>query len=214
MDVAELRNEEHYTLLLQLNHDEILPFVQEEFSHRTGVLRFYFGLNGAILLYMVGLAIWQVAQGMTGIGTILQYTGLGFVVSLTLLIPVHEGIHGLAYKLVGAPRIAFGGSLKRFYFYAVADRFVLGPDQFRFVALAPFVVINALAFAATFYVSLNYQWLCWGVLLMHTGACAGDFGMLSFYARQEDREVYTYDIVEEKVTYFYSRRKSGKGETA
>lgn len=214
MDVAELRNEENYTLLLQLNHDEILPFVQEEFSHRTGVLRFYLGLNLAILLYMVGLAVWQAGQGLIGIGTILQYTGFGIVVSLTVLIPIHEGIHGLAYKLVGASRVAFGGSLKRFYFYAVADRFVLGPDQFRFVALAPFVVISTLAFAATFYVSLNYQWLCWGVLLMHTGACAGDFGMLSFYARQEDREIYTYDVVEKKITYFYRRQDPGREKTA
>ena len=201
MEAAALRDEERFALLLRLQHDELVPFVQDEFGRRTGVIRFYLGLNLAWFAFMTGLGWWQITMGMIDWKAILQFVGCGFLISLTLLIPLHEGIHGLAYKLAGAPRIAFGGSLREFYFYAVADRFVLNSFQFKVVALAPFVVINGLALLATLYVSLNYQWLLWGVILMHTGA--GDFGLLSFYARQEKGEIYTYDIVAEKVTYFF-----------
>ncbi len=209
MDAAELQDEESYTPLLKLHHDDIIGFVQSEFSFDTRVIRFYLGLNIAIFLFMLIGAGWQIYQGLINLGQVLAYTGWGLLISLTVLIPIHEWIHGIAYRLAGAPRVTYRANLRKFYFYAVADRFVLGPAAFRMVALAPFVLISFLAVALTFYVSLNYQWLCWGVLLMHTGACAGDFGLLSFYDRQPDKKIFTYDDVAAKVTYFYYQKATG-----
>ena len=208
MTVEELRNDARYECWLTLRHHEILPFVQEEFSQHSPLLRFYIYLNVLLLVLMIGLGAWQAYQGMITVGKIIQYSSLGMVLVLTLLVPVHEGIHGLAYKLIGAPKVKFGSDIRKFIFYAMADHFVVGPGHFRFVALAPFGIINFFAFFALFFVSLPYQWLLLGVLLMHLGACAGDFAMLSFFYRHRREEVYTYDDVAGQVSYFYRLRQA------
>lgn len=151
------------------------------------------------------------SHGLIGAGKVILNSILGFVLTLTLLVPLHEGIHGLAYKLVGAPEVQYGSDIKKFIFYAMADRFVVGFPRFLAVALAPFLVINLFAVLAIFYVSLNYQWLLLGVLLMHTGACAGDFAMLSFFLRHRGEGMLTYDDVSGKLSYFY-RQKTGSEE--
>jgi hypothetical protein len=212
MTVAQLHDHPDYELWLELKHREIMPFVQEEFSRKSPLLQAYLYFNLLLVLGMAVLMGWHTYQGYISVGKALLYWGLGVAAVLTILIPVHEGIHGLAYKLVGAPRVRYGADLSKFIFYAMADRFVVTSRHFYIVAMAPFVVLGILALLPIFYVSLNYQWFCWGVFLMHTGACAGDFAMLSFYLRHQDEDLHSYDDVEKGVSFFYRKRRPQQGE--
>lgn len=197
---------------MSLSHHEILPFVQDEFGRQGGLTRFYLLLNLALLLFMVLFGAWQVNQGMATADMVILNSILGLALTLSLLVPVHEAIHGLAYKLVGAPAVQYGSDIRKFIFYAMADHFVIGFSRFVVVALAPFLVINFLTTLAIFYVSLNYQWVLLGVLLMHTGACAGDFAMLSFFLRHRREGMLTYDDVSRKVSHFYRRNPASQSE--
>lgn len=212
MTVDELRQDPRFECWLSLRHEDILPFVQEEFSHRTAILRFYIFLNILLLLLMIALGAWQAYQGLITAGKIVQFSTLGLALALTVLVPVHEGIHGLAYKMAGAPRVQFGSDIRKFIFFAMADHFVVGRRQFHLVALAPFAAINFFSLLGIFFAPLTYQWLLMGVLLMHTGACAGDFAMLSFFRRHRQEEIYTYDDVAGGMSYFFRRRQEGAGE--
>ena len=212
MTVEELQQNPGYKRWLTLTHDEILPFVQEEVGKRGWLTRFYIFLNLALLTGMIVLGAWQVSQGRIGIGRVILNSLLGFVLTLSLLVPIHEGIHGLAYKLVGAPRVQYGSDIKKFIFFAMADHFVVGFPRFIIVALAPFLVINFFTALSIFYVSLNYQWILLGVLLMHTGACAGDFAMLSFFLRHRGEGLLTYDDVSNQRSYFYRREENEAGQ--
>jgi hypothetical protein len=212
MTVAQLRDHPDYELWLELKHHEIMPFVQAEFSRQSPLLRAYLYFNLFLLLGMAALMGWQVYHGQVALGKALQCWALGMVAVLTILIPVHEGIHGLAYKLVGAPRVRYGADLSKFIFYAMADHFVVASRHFYIVAMAPFVVLGIFALLPIFYVSLNYQWFCWGVLLMHTGACAGDFAMLSFYLRHRDEDLRSYDDVQQGVSFFFRRKRPQQEE--
>jgi hypothetical protein len=40
----------------------------------------------------------------------------------------------------------------------------------------------------------------------HSLFCAGDIGMLSFFDRFPGSEVYTYDVQEEKRSYFFREK--------
>ena len=206
MTIAELRNEEHYIELLALRHDDIIPFVQDVFANRRPIIQLYIALNIALLLGLIIVGIWQAFQEVISGWTILKYAGLGLTLGLLPLIPVHEWIHGLAYKFVGAPKVTYGANLKKFYFYAVADHFVVKSSEFRIIALAPFVIINILVIVATFFVSIEIQWFLLGVLLIHTAACSSDFAMLSYYSRYKEEEIYTFDDVKGKISYFYRKR--------
>ena len=212
MTVEELQQHPGYEHWMSLSHHEILPFVQDEFGRQGGLTRFYLLLNLALLLFMVLFGAWQVNQGMATAGMVILNSILGLALTLSLLVPVHEAIHGLAYKLVGAPAVQYGSDIRKFIFYAMADHFVIGFSRFVVVALAPFLVINFFTALSIFYVSLNYQWILLGVLLMHTGACAGDFAMLSFFLRHRGEGLLTYDDVSNQRSYFYRREENEAGQ--
>ena len=205
MTVEELQEHPQFEYWMELRHSEIMPFVLAEFSRKSPLLQGYLYFNLVLLLSMAGMMGWQAWHGMIGLGKALQYWGLGITAVLTILIPVHEGIHGLAYRLTGAPRVRYGADIRKFIFYAMADHFVVDSRRFYFVALAPFALISIFALLPLFYVSLNYQWFLCGVLLMHVGACAGDFAMLNFFIRHQGLGLHTYDDVEKGVSYFYRR---------
>ena len=154
MTVDELKEGSQFECWLELKHEEILPFVQEEFSQRSPLIRFYIYLNIFLLLFLLLLGAWQSRQGVATAGHMIQYCFLGMALALTLLVPVHEGIHGLAYKLIGAPKVEFGSDIRKFIFYAMADHFVMNWRHFQFVALSPFVVINFFALLAMFFILL------------------------------------------------------------
>lgn len=203
--IDELFEDEQFVQLEVLPYSDMIPFVQREFRYPTPIIRLYWGINILIVFIMLGIAYLHISAGKITFSQLFYAISLGVALSLTLLIPLHEAIHGIAYKLVGAPKVSFGGSFRQFYFYAVADRFVVGARSFRAVALAPFVIISILFFLLLFFTSPFVQWICWGGLLMHTGACAGDFGMLGFYQRLSGSELFTFDDVAAQKAYFFQR---------
>lgn len=203
--IDNLLQEERYDKIEELSYAEMVPFIQREFRQRNQVIQGYIMLNIMVLVLMIIFGIIQIANGQIGFAKLIGLTFFGGTVIFILLVPIHEAIHGLAYKLAGAPKISFGGNVQQFYFYAVADKFVIGRKAFYIVALAPFIMITIIIMMLMFYVSVEMQWVLWGTLLMHTGACAGDFGMLSFYKRHAG-EVYTFDDVKAGKAYFFSER--------
>jgi hypothetical protein len=126
------------------------------------------------------------------------------VLCFIVLLPLHEGIHGAVYQICGAQDVRFGGSLKQFYAYAVAHKFVVGQRAFAWVAVTPFLIINALLVAAAVMFPAHSFFLI-AVLLFHTAGTSGDFAMLNFLWRHRRDEVYTYDDADEHRSFFYKR---------
>lgn len=204
MTSEQLQQDERYQLLLILPHDNLLPFISEQLNSKSNTLRWYFLFNILLLLTLVVLAYRDVKNGLTGWDELLKYFGLGTFLAFTLIIVLHEAIHGIAYKLHGASKVSYGVNWRKFYFYAVADRFVAGRRTFTFVALAPFVFISALCIILAIFSPIELKWVLLSILLMHTGACAGDFALLGFYERHRHfSELLTFDDLERKISYFY-----------
>ena len=204
--IHDLQNDPSYSLLLVLHHDEILPFVSKHINTKTAALRFYFGFLLAISLGMLGWAVLDVKNELITIWALLKFFFLGAVPVFFILIPLHEAIHGVAYKIAGAPKISFGANWRMFYFYAVADKFIANRKAFIFVALLPFIIINLSALVSLAFVPVIWKWLLIGVLFIHTTACAGDFAMLGFYEEYRHADdLLTYDDVKERRSYFYLR---------
>lgn len=208
MTIERLHTDPDYHLLMALHHDEVLPFVQEELKRPTFTVRFFIGLNIMLIFSLFFFAFQDTLGGLIGWGKLLLWFSLGTVLVFLLLIPPHEVIHGMAYRLVGAPRVSYGVNWQKFYFYAVADQFVVKRKPFIFIGLAPFVVISLLVVLTIFLVGTQMKWLLFGVLFMHTAACAGDFALLSFYERHRNfSELFTYDDVGKHISFFYVKEK-------
>jgi hypothetical protein len=121
------------------------------------------------------------------------------------LLPLHEYIHVLAYKFLGANNTSYAANLKKFYFMALADKFVASKKEFEFVALAPFVVISSLLIVMLFVVRSEWTLTIASMLLAHTAMCSGDFGLLSYLQFNKKRQVVSYDDIENKLSYFYGK---------
>ena len=93
--------------------------------------------------------------------------------------------------------------LKQYMFYVTAHRYVATKDQFRFVALVPFLLISiALLFLVLFLPGL-WKWSLCLFLFIHATMCVGDFAMLNYYSLHRGRKIYTWDDFDEKAAYFY-----------
>ncbi|MBL0095147.1 MAG: DUF3267 domain-containing protein [Bacteroidetes bacterium] len=130
---------------------------------------------------------------------------LGFFVFF-LIVPIHELIHGIGYKLAGAEKVSYKAIWKQMIFYAMADRFVARKKQFVLLAIAPFVLINTLFITLFLYLPEPVSWVSYGALLMHTAGCSGDFALMSYFYNYWEKNPVTYDDVVGQMSYFFLKK--------
>ena len=86
---------------------------------------------------------------------------------------------------------------------ALADKFVANKKEFEIVALAPFIIITTTLIICLLIANTNWTLTISSVLLAHTAMCSGDFGLLSYFEFNKEKQVVTYDDIENKISYFY-----------
>ncbi|TNF44603.1 MAG: DUF3267 domain-containing protein [Bacteroidetes bacterium] len=207
--IEELRNPEKYELIAQLNHSQIKEFVINQLMQNGKIIKFY--MIYQILMIMIGMFFFtrSIVLAFQSSPVQLYYSLVALVFSFSVLVIVHELLHGIALKLTGAKRVTFGGYLKKFIFYAEADRFVINRRQFGFIALTPLVLVKLITLTGIILFSSHpvFYFLIF-VMSAHSLFCAGDIGLLSVFYRNRENEIYTFDVKEEKTSYFYRKISS------
>jgi hypothetical protein len=205
--IEELQNSENYELVAELEHRQIKEFVIDQITTESKLIKGFMIYQGIMILVGLFFTTRPIVLAMRGNSEPLFYLLGAIVFTFTLLIIIHELLHLLALKITGAPKITIGGYLKKFIFYAEADRHVLNRKQFALVALTPLVVVKAVTLIAiilTIGEPAFYFWMF--VMSAHSLFCAGDIGLLSFFDRFPGSEVYTFDVKEEKRSYFFREK--------
>lgn len=201
-DSYQLRQDPHFRQILELDFGEMIPFVLSNIKRRSFISLFFAGINIGLLFYIFIYA----TKGLLGE----QFTWLvvikqslpGIFAGSFLIIPIHELLHGLAYKILGARKIHFGADLQQLLFYVTADRYPVSGNELYFLALFPFVFINLLAILSLILWLPQYILFGSFMLLFHNVMCIGDYAIVN-YVYQYKRRVYTYDIVDERKSYFF-----------
>lgn len=210
--IHELHNSGRYVLIESFSIDEMNQFIRRELGitapstpqsrqpiGKKLLLALIMAVFGGIVGYW-GASILknQTDEGPSG----LWQLGAG-VVCLFILLPIHEFIHGLAFKYVGAPKVGYGYSLKSLIIYAYSQLFPTTMREVAFVAVMPFVVITSGLVIG--WVGWPEYRIVWAILLvMHTSACIGDFVLINYYRKNRHRTIYTYDDIEvERRSYFF-----------
>lgn len=196
--------ENGYTLIDALDHKELVPFVRTYIKKRTKFAILYYLCNAIIF----GLAGYLFITGFKKSGYDLEtrFTHFCYGIALSFaLFPLHEYIHVLAYKSQGAFKTSYDANLKKFYFMALADKFVANKREFEIVALAPFIIITLSLISLLFLVNASWTLCIVGMLLTHTAMCSGDFGLLSYFEFHKRKVIVTYDDVEKRTSYFYGK---------
>ena len=111
--IEDLHNPKVFKEIAAFHVDETLKFIFQE----TGITK----KDGdesktkkyilMFVLMLIGAAV-GFAAGKIGItGNIAQIV-YGFLLMFLVVLPIHEGIHGLVFKSLKAPDVGFGASLK------------------------------------------------------------------------------------------------------
>jgi hypothetical protein len=204
----DLQNSTGFELLAEVSHQNLREFVVEQIKNEKYIIRIYSAYQVIMLFLFVFFVTRSVVFSVKGHPEALLSIGLAILFSFTALIIIHELLHALAYLATGARKISFGVILKKFVFYALADRQVIASRAFHIVALAPFVVVKLVCLAVIFTtgdIKLLYFFLT--IMCLHSLFCAGDMAMLAFYNLHRDKEIYNFDNRNEGKTYFYIRKK-------
>ncbi len=206
--IQELSDTDKYELIATLEHKAVKEFVVDQITSGGKVAKLFMIyqllmlVTGALFL---GIAVYRVFKNSPAQ---LYYSLGALAFSFSVLVVIHEWMHGRALKLTGAPRVNYGGNLRKFIFYAEADRHVLNGKQFQLVALTPLVLVKAICLAGII-IFYNQPIAYFFIILMciHSLFCAGDIGLLGFFESHKDAEVYTYDNHQERKSYFFKRVK-------
>ncbi|HAQ20216.1 MAG TPA: hypothetical protein DCR40_13450 [Prolixibacteraceae bacterium] len=203
----DLQNESEFDLLAEVSHQKLREFVTEQIRKEKYIIRIYSGYQIIMLLLFGFFLTRSIVLLIKGYTEAFVGVGLAILFSFTALVIIHELLHALAYLLTGARNISFGFILKKFIFYALADRQVIAAKAFHVVALAPFVIIKMLCLMIILKTgNTGLLYFSMTVMCLHSLFCAGDIAMLSFYRLHHGKEIFNFDIRSEGKTYFYTRK--------
>lgn len=201
--IEDLKDTARFKLIKTLHYTGIIEFVFKNIQNKNLPSRFYTFFNLFILVIIIGLSVSGFQNDLFNFKDYIFSFLWGFLSGSIFVIPLHELIHGLAYKLKGAPKINFGADLGQAIFYVAADNFVIGKKTFFFVAIAPFVTINILALFLINFSGPSSIISILFFLLFHNIMCIGDFAMISFFVENKAKELFTYDDHKERTSYIY-----------
>ncbi|MFA9388588.1 MAG: DUF3267 domain-containing protein [Prolixibacteraceae bacterium] len=208
---SDLHKHAQFELIQAVPYAEMKDFVLTELKFNGPLIKIYsfvqlfaaIGLIGIVLFYLM-----QSVQSKSFAPELLNLF-LAAVCSIPILIPLHEGIHALAYLIKGKRDLSFGAQWKKFLFYAESNMQVLDRREMQFVALLPLITITVLGTIGMIVFSASWLKLfCCILSLIHLFFCSGDMVILSFFQRQLPNEVFTYDNRKEKKTYYFRKRAS------
>ena len=204
--IDQLRNSGEYELIARLNHQQIKEFVINQLMQNGIIIKIYMVYQ--ILMILIGTFFFTRSIVLAFKSSIipLYYSLAALVFCFSVLIIIHELLHGIALKITGAKRVTFGGYLKKFVFYAEADQFVINRRQFTFIALTPLFVVKLITLIGTilFFTHPFFYFLIF-VMSAHSLFCAGDIGLLSIFYHYKNTEIFTFDVKAEKMSYFFRR---------
>lgn len=205
--IDELNDNGKFELIAELSHENIKEFVFEQLA-KGGKLVVGFMIYQVIMLVLGGFILTRsIVLSFHGEPVYLYFSLGALLFCFTLLVPVHELLHGAAIKLTGAKKVHYGAYFRKFLFYAEADQHVINRGQFEWIALTPLFVVKilTLGFSVTYFHSpILFSLLV--VMSTHSFFCAGDVGLLSVFYHSGNDEVYTYDVRAEKKSFYFKRK--------
>lgn len=197
-----------YQLFSQHNYKEnLLPLIIKNLKSRSVWMIFFWGVQIVGGLVLLALIFYRGFYQNMNWAFLIATSGLGLLAA-TLWLPIHEFTHVLVYKFLGAKNTSYDANWKRFYFVALADRFVVNYQEFIPLALGPFVVISIITLSATFYSEPYGQCFWLAMFLSHSNMCAGDFALLNFMHAHRKENILTFEDVNLKMSYFYTQRQN------
>jgi hypothetical protein len=203
--IEELENVSAYEKVMTLSYNDLAPFVIRNLkSFAFPMTLIWIALSVSLFLI---IWFWPGIRSVTADSPVLTGLAAGLMVVPLLLVPVHEGLHLVPYRLGGARDIRLGADLRQGIIYVTAHRFVAGRRLYSMVALTPFIIITAALIFVILFCSPWWKWVLSLALFAHTTMCAGDAALSCFIRGFRHRKAFTWDDAEAMEAYFYAEKE-------
>jgi hypothetical protein len=207
LTIDDLNDPEKFELFASVDQSRIKEFVLQQVMSDKKIIPIY--MIYQTLLFLTGIFFFTRAIVLAYRGNFiyLLLTMGAVLFSFTLLVAIHELLHGIALKLAGAPKVTFGGIIKKFIFFAEAENFILGKRSFLFVAFTPFVVMQVVTILGIiFWYSAPLLFFFLSVMVIHSFFCSGDVALVTIFYRFPGRDTFMYDNSAEKKSFYFVRK--------
>jgi Putative zincin peptidase len=199
----DLENNARYRKILEISHEELIVFVSDHIRPDNLPMRLFYLFNFPVLayiLYKLYIILFIAPVNWFYLSSVIL---LGFILFALIVIPLHELLHAVAFKLLGASKVSIHAQWGKMLFYAIADKFVMNTGEFVFLALTPFVVINLALIIAVINLHGELKVMSVVFLFFHLTGCIGDFSLLGFLYKNRQRNIVNYDDKELEKSFFY-----------
>lgn len=199
----ELTGQDRYEKLAELDHNEMVPFILDNLKNRNPINALF--KHGTLVLVAFNLYMWI---GRWDSSAFFLGLGAGLIFTFTIGILLHELLHLLVYKLLGAKKTRLKALWDQGAVAAVADQFVVSEKEFYVLAFTPFTVLTLAGITGLFF---TYGWVFYALsvfLVVHATACIGDFSLAGYMYENRSREIYTFDDADNDRSFFYAQRSS------
>ncbi len=200
MSPEELHDPTRYSCAWEIDHAAIAIALKPYLWKRSRVMALYLAANAAAL----GLVALVWFRSGLGFADGFSSLSLGMCLGFAALLPIHEASHSLVYRRLGARSVRVRYNWRALTAYCAADRFVVDKRGFSQVAAAPFVLLNPPLLLLALMTSGAWSLGAAGALLLHVGACSGDFALLNWLSLAEHDIVYSYDDESAHRTFFFT----------
>ncbi|KXX69406.1 hypothetical protein AVL50_19185 [Flammeovirga sp. SJP92] len=192
---------------ITIKHEDFKHFLIEQLKNKSLLIRLYSALQIIISILFIAQVVYDFIQLFRTNENEHLISFLFVIPLIPLLIIIHELLHGLGYKIVGAKSVYFGMELKKFMFYAGSDRERIGGRKFLFIILLPFVVIS-LGLLLYLILDFSHYRLILFLSFFHILSCSGDSALLNFIFINGIDCVETEDFRAEQKTNYYIKMGS------
>lgn len=185
ISIHSLQDQSRFKLLHKLEHTDLIKFVQQNLLKINVITIAYLFSNILIWLY-TGFSLYlDTKSSIIDPMEVFAGLGLGFFLTFFVAFIIHENIHLLAYRILGAKKTSIRIQIRQLVFLALADKFVLNRNEFYFLAILPFSLITGCLLILLLLLNPYYSYVVMGILILHTGGCSGDFALVSFFMQIE-----------------------------
>lgn len=159
-----------------------------------------------ILFFGVAVITHPIVQPLVFSDTQIIWTIIQPLIILFLVIVVHEGIHGIFFKLFNPKgHVEFG--LKGGFAYAVSEGSIYTKGQMNIIGMAPFVIISIL-----FTLAYVFGFMSSGMYVMYAGLhgamCIGDLWYLYLLTFKHRGTLYVEDTKQGITIYEHLNKTS------
>ena len=113
---TELENRSKYRKILEISHEELILFVSDNIRPDNLPMRLFYLFNLPVLGYIFYKLYFIIFISPLNWFYLLSVILVSFILFAIIVIPMHELLHALAFKLLGATKVSIHAQWGRCFF--------------------------------------------------------------------------------------------------